>query len=71
MTNIHESITDRIDMTMICYPLPYFNLFDRFSKCRFVRREDLLSADLPLLPAEFEELVKAQCAEARKELQTS
>ena len=38
---------------------------------RFVRLEDLLSAELPLLPEEFENLVKKQCAEARQVLQTS
>ncbi|XP_043082022.1 dynein axonemal heavy chain 3 [Puntigrus tetrazona] len=39
-----------------------------FTSLRFVRLEDLLSADLPLLPAEFEELVRRQCQNARDEL---
>ncbi|XP_056119629.1 dynein axonemal heavy chain 3 [Rhinichthys klamathensis goyatoka] len=39
-----------------------------FSSLRFVRLDDLLSADLPLLPAEFEELVRRQCQNTRDEL---
>ncbi|XP_033631251.1 dynein heavy chain 3, axonemal-like [Asterias rubens] len=45
--------------------------YDRFCMLRFVRLEDLLAAELPLLPNEFESLVKKQCAEARQVLQTS
>ncbi|KAK2870454.1 hypothetical protein Q8A67_024846 [Cirrhinus molitorella] len=41
---------------------------NRFSSLRFVRLDDLLSADLPLLPAEFEELVRQQCQNTRDEL---
>ena len=40
----------------------------RFCKLRFVKLKDLLSADLPLLPSEFEALVKEQCWEAHEEL---
>lgn len=40
----------------------------RFCKLRFVRLDDLLSAELPLLPSEFEVLVKNQCWEAHEEL---
>ncbi|XP_077075428.1 dynein axonemal heavy chain 3 isoform X1 [Siphateles boraxobius] len=39
-----------------------------FSSLRFVRLDDLLSADLPLLPVEFEELVRRQCQNTRDEL---
>uniref|UniRef100_A0A671RBC6 Dynein heavy chain linker domain-containing protein n=1 Tax=Sinocyclocheilus anshuiensis TaxID=1608454 RepID=A0A671RBC6_9TELE len=39
-----------------------------FTSLRFVRLDDLLSADLPLLPAEFEELVRRQCQNTRDEL---
>ncbi|XP_071813132.1 dynein axonemal heavy chain 3-like isoform X2 [Apostichopus japonicus] len=44
---------------------------NRFSSCRFVRLKDLLAAELPLLPAEFEGMVKTHCEEARKVLQSS
>ncbi|XP_050953838.1 dynein axonemal heavy chain 3 [Labeo rohita] len=39
-----------------------------FSSLRFVHLDDLLSADLPLLPTEFEELVRQQCQKTRDEL---
>lgn len=39
-----------------------------FSSLRFVRLDSLLSADLPLLPAEFEELVQRQCQNTKDEL---
>ncbi|XP_051969464.1 dynein axonemal heavy chain 3 [Xyrauchen texanus] len=39
-----------------------------FSSLRFVCLDDLLSADLPLLPAEFEELMHKQCQITRDEL---
>lgn len=39
-----------------------------FSSLRFVRLEDLFSANLPLLPSEFEEFVQRQCQTTRNEL---
>ncbi|KAM6951542.1 dynein axonemal heavy chain 3 [Aplochiton taeniatus] len=39
-----------------------------FSSLRFVLLGDLFSANLPLLPAEFEELVKRQCHSTRDDL---
>ncbi|XP_058476444.1 dynein axonemal heavy chain 3-like [Solea solea] len=39
-----------------------------FSALRFVRLEDLYSANLPLLPSEFEEFVQVQCQNTREEL---
>nr|XP_006820578.1 PREDICTED: dynein heavy chain 3, axonemal-like [Saccoglossus kowalevskii] len=44
---------------------------NRFGSLRFVRLEDLMAAELPLLPAEFEELVKRHCREAHATLKTS
>ncbi|XP_077979573.1 dynein axonemal heavy chain 3-like isoform X2 [Glandiceps talaboti] len=44
---------------------------DKFSQLRFVCLEDLMSAELPLLPNEFEELVKRHCREAHNVLRTS
>ena len=43
-------------------------LFARFADLRFVNYTGLLEADLPLLPAEFEALVKKQCWEAHEVL---
>lgn len=42
--------------------------FYRFADLRFVNKDELLAADLPLLPAEFESLVKKQCWEAHEVL---
>ncbi|XP_053327633.1 dynein axonemal heavy chain 3 [Spea bombifrons] len=42
---------------------------NEFADLRFVRTKDLLSGNLPLLPAEFEELVDKHCLEARTTLQ--
>ena len=42
--------------------------FDQFNKLRFVNLQELLDAELPLLPAEFESLVKKQCWEAHEVL---
>ncbi|KAK5855256.1 hypothetical protein PBY51_005374 [Eleginops maclovinus] len=39
-----------------------------FPSLRFVRREDLFSTSLPLLPSEFEEFVQRQCQNMREEL---
>ncbi|TRY89707.1 hypothetical protein DNTS_033848, partial [Danionella cerebrum] len=39
-----------------------------FSSLRFVHLEDLLSADLPLEPGEFERLVQQQCQNTREKL---
>ncbi|XP_033109939.1 dynein heavy chain 3, axonemal-like isoform X2 [Anneissia japonica] len=44
---------------------------ESFSNLRFVRLADLLSAELPLLPEEFEVLVKQQCKEAHEILKTT
>uniref|UniRef100_A0A8C8RBN6 Dynein heavy chain 3, axonemal n=1 Tax=Pelusios castaneus TaxID=367368 RepID=A0A8C8RBN6_9SAUR len=38
--------------------------FTEFSDLRFVRTKELLSGDLPLLPREFEDLVRRHCMEA-------
>ncbi len=35
---------------------------------RFVNKDELLKADLPMIPEEFEALVKKQCADAREVL---
>ncbi|XP_072168572.1 dynein axonemal heavy chain 3-like [Diadema setosum] len=45
--------------------------YDSFCRERFVRLKDLLNTELPLLPGEFESLIKQHCADARKILQTS
>lgn len=45
--------------------------FDQFSHLRFVNLKELLAADLPLLPTEFESLVKKQCWEAHEHLRKS
>ena len=39
-----------------------------FSHLRFINLNELLAADLPLLPTEFESLVKKQCWEAHEHL---
>ncbi|KAJ0003538.1 hypothetical protein NQD34_008636 [Periophthalmus magnuspinnatus] len=39
-----------------------------FSSLRFVHLEDLFSANLPLLPSEFEELIQKQCQRTREDL---
>lgn len=36
----------------------------RYSHVRFIHMQQLLAADLPLQPVEFEELVKEQCMAA-------
>lgn len=51
-------VTCKLMLCLIC----------RFGKLRFVKLKDLLSADLPLLPSEFEALVKTHCWEAHEEL---
>lgn len=43
--------------------------FPRYSHLRFVRTAEVLCADLPLLPAEFEGIVQRHCGEARDILQ--
>ncbi|XP_025062794.1 dynein heavy chain 3, axonemal [Alligator sinensis] len=43
--------------------------FTEFSNLRFVRTEEMLSGELPLLPDEFEELIQRHCMEARDILQ--
>ncbi|NXN55853.1 DYH3 protein, partial [Rynchops niger] len=40
-----------------------------FSHLRFVRTEEVLSGDLPLLPTEFEEVIRRHCVEAHNILQ--
>ncbi|KAL2299010.1 hypothetical protein Nmel_014623 [Mimus melanotis] len=40
-----------------------------YSHVRFVRTAEVLCGDLPLLPAEFEDIVRRHCAEARDILQ--
>lgn len=42
--------------------------FYRFNELRFVNLKELNEADLPLLPSEFESLVKKQCWEAHEVL---
>ncbi|XP_061175178.1 dynein axonemal heavy chain 3-like [Saccostrea echinata] len=42
--------------------------FDQFSDLRFVNLKELMEADLPLLPSEFESLVKKQCWDAHEVL---
>ncbi|CAM4521786.1 dynein axonemal heavy chain 3 [Lepidochelys kempii] len=43
--------------------------FTEFSDLRFVRTKEMLSGDLPLLPSEFEDLVRRHCMEAHDILQ--
>uniref|UniRef100_A0A8C0FZW3 Uncharacterized protein n=1 Tax=Chelonoidis abingdonii TaxID=106734 RepID=A0A8C0FZW3_CHEAB len=43
--------------------------FTEFSDLRFVRTKEVLSGDLPLLPSEFEDLVRRHCMEAHDILQ--
>uniref|UniRef100_UPI00398E73BF dynein axonemal heavy chain 3 isoform X1 n=2 Tax=Pristiophorus japonicus TaxID=55135 RepID=UPI00398E73BF len=43
--------------------------YTKFYNFRFVRLKELKSEDLPLLPQEFEDLVKKQCAQARSVLE--
>ncbi|XP_063446016.1 dynein axonemal heavy chain 3-like isoform X5 [Mytilus trossulus] len=45
--------------------------FDQFNELRFVNLKELNEADLPLLPSEFESLVKKQCWEAHEVLRKS
>ncbi|KAK7111861.1 dynein axonemal heavy chain 3-like isoform X2 [Littorina saxatilis] len=45
--------------------------FQDFCHLRFVNLKELLAADLPLLPTEFESLVKKQCWEAHEHLRKS
>ncbi|XP_046326217.1 dynein axonemal heavy chain 3-like [Haliotis rufescens] len=45
--------------------------FDQFSHLRFINLKELLASDLPLLPAEFESLVKKQCWDAHEVLRKS
>ncbi|NXW28891.1 DYH3 protein, partial [Phaetusa simplex] len=40
-----------------------------YSHLRFVRTEEVLSGDLPLLPTEFEEVIRRHCVEAHSILQ--
>lgn len=40
----------------------------RFSDLRFVNLKELMEADLPLLPSEFESLIKKQCWDAHEVL---
>ena len=42
--------------------------FCRFSDLRFVNLKELMEADLPLLPSEFESLIKKQCWDAHEVL---
>uniref|UniRef100_A0A8C6Y1D3 Uncharacterized protein n=1 Tax=Naja naja TaxID=35670 RepID=A0A8C6Y1D3_NAJNA len=44
--------------------------FSEFSGLRFVRTKEILEGELPLLPSEFEELIRRQCQEAHEILQT-
>ncbi|XP_009573431.1 PREDICTED: dynein heavy chain 3, axonemal-like, partial [Fulmarus glacialis] len=41
----------------------------QYSHLRFVRTEEMLCRDLPLLPTEFEEVIRRHCVEARNILQ--
>lgn len=50
---------------MRCVSLP----FPRYSHLRFVRTAEVLCGDLPLLPADFEAIVRRHCMEARDILQ--
>lgn len=43
-----------------------FSFFNRFSEVRFVDGDKLLESGLPVTPAEFESLVKQQCAKTRE-----
>ncbi|XP_044289654.1 dynein axonemal heavy chain 3 isoform X4 [Varanus komodoensis] len=43
--------------------------FAEFCKLRFVRTNDILAGELPLLPNEFEELIRKHCQEAHDILQ--
>uniref|UniRef100_A0A8D0GFM9 Uncharacterized protein n=1 Tax=Sphenodon punctatus TaxID=8508 RepID=A0A8D0GFM9_SPHPU len=43
--------------------------FTEFNDLRFVRTEEILSGDLPLLPDEFENLIRRHCVEAHDILQ--
>ncbi|XP_078610604.1 dynein axonemal heavy chain 3-like isoform X1 [Branchiostoma floridae x Branchiostoma japonicum] len=45
--------------------------FDKYAHLRFVNKDELLRSNLPLLPADFEELIKKQCREAHEVLRTS
>ncbi|XP_074648811.1 dynein axonemal heavy chain 3-like [Tubulanus polymorphus] len=45
--------------------------FDKFADLRFVNLKELLAADLPLLPNEFESMVKKQCWDAHEVLRKS
>ncbi|XP_009876528.1 PREDICTED: dynein heavy chain 3, axonemal [Apaloderma vittatum] len=45
--------------------------FSEYSHLRFVRTEEMLCGDLPLLPTEFEELVQRHCVEAHNILQNT
>ncbi|XP_026560379.1 dynein heavy chain 3, axonemal [Pseudonaja textilis] len=44
--------------------------FSEFSDLRLVRTKEILEGELPLLPSEFEELIRRQCQEAHEILQT-
>uniref|UniRef100_A0A8C5RLG6 Dynein heavy chain 3, axonemal n=1 Tax=Laticauda laticaudata TaxID=8630 RepID=A0A8C5RLG6_LATLA len=44
--------------------------FSEFSDLRFIRTKEILEGELPLLPSEFEELIRRQCQEAHEILQT-
>ncbi|KAI8512360.1 Dynein heavy chain 3, axonemal, partial [Branchiostoma belcheri] len=44
--------------------------FDKYSHLRFVNKDELLRSNLPLLPADFEELIKKHCREAHEVLRT-
>uniref|UniRef100_A0ACB8FMI3 Uncharacterized protein n=1 Tax=Sphaerodactylus townsendi TaxID=933632 RepID=A0ACB8FMI3_9SAUR len=43
--------------------------FTEFGKLRFVRTQEILDGDLPLLPGEFEELIRKHCQEAHEILE--
>ena len=50
-----------------CLKNPFFYFFSfSFSEVRFVDGDQLLASGLPVTPAEFELLVKQQCAKTRE-----
>ena len=57
-----------VNIFVMKFMMKFYVLCYRFGKLRFVKLKDLLSADLPLLPSEFEALVKTHCWEAHEEL---
>lgn len=55
-----------IIITINCDHLSVLFVFHRFSEVRFVEGDKLFASGLPVTPAEFESLVKQQCAKTRE-----